>query len=56
MWNDEELNTIVIRNRKGKIIAEIDVNNLTCDNRKFPVKPGWWEDAIEIQLNQNTYS
>ena len=56
MWNDEDLSTIVIRNKNGKIIAELNVDNLTCNNRKFSVKPGCCEDVLEIQLNQNTYS
>ena len=55
MWNDEELSTIVIRNKEGKIIAEIDADQLTCNNKKFSVKPGQCEDVLEIRLNQTSY-
>lgn len=55
MWNDEVLNMIVIRNKDGKVIAELDCNRLTCNNRKFSIKSGSCEDVLEIQLNQRTY-
>ena len=55
MWNDEVLSTIIIKNKDGKIIAELSADRLTCNNKKFSIKPGQCEDVLEIQLNQTTY-
>ena len=55
MWNDEILSIIIIKNKNGKKIAELDVDSLTCSNKKFTVKPGQCEDVLEIQLNQTSY-
>ena len=56
MWNGEVLSTIVIRNKNGEVIARIDADNLTCNNKKFTVQPGDCEDVLEIQLNQKSYN
>jgi len=55
MYNGEELNEIIIRNKDGRIIAEIDLDSLTCNNNKFKIMPIHFEDSIEIQLCQKTY-
>lgn len=57
MYNGEDVNTIIIRNKNGEIIAELDLDNLTCNNSKFQVTPSQdgYEDVIEIRLCQKTY-
>lgn len=55
MWNDEVLSTIIIKNKEGKVIAELSADRLTCNNKKFSIKPGQCEDQLVIQLNQTTY-
>lgn len=56
MWNDEDLSTIIIRNKNGEVIARINADNLTCNNKKFTIRPGDCEDVLEIQLNQKSYN
>lgn len=55
MWNDETLDIITIKNKNGKVIAQLDANTLTCNNKKFSIKPGNYEDELVIQLNQTSY-
>lgn len=56
MYNGEELDYIIIKNKDGKIIATLDANNLTCDNKKFKIMDHDYEDVLVIQLNQKTYN
>lgn len=53
---DEIVSKILIRNKKGDIIAEIDLDRMICSNNKFSVRRGYYEDVVEIRLNQKTYS
>ena len=55
MWNDETLDIITIKNKDGKVIAQLDANTLTCNNKKFSIEPGNYEDELVIQLNQTSY-
>lgn len=55
MWNEECLDIITIKNKNGKVIAQLNANTLTCNNKKFTIKPGHYEDELVIQLNQTTY-
>lgn len=53
---DEIVSTIVIRNKNGDVIAEIDLDTMKCSNNKFSARRGHYEDVVEIRLNQKTYS
>lgn len=55
MWNDEDLSRIIIKNKKGKVIATLSTETLNCNNKKFKISPGHYEDEIVIQLMQETY-